>query len=1045
MPRNLASARVALTACLLLLAPGALAGPGPCPPNRPVVSGPSEVHRLEGYWITWTNVLSPRGSGQPDTFLIERSEDPTFQSGVERLQPTTRTTATWGPPGGLPRTIYHRVAAQSYCAGSSPVRVESAVFAVRVTDQCRPTIGLPPPVASPALPPANTTYMVSWDTLGAGEPGPGGGAQGLRFRLQRTAGGEGGDVTDSLNDAGAAAFTDAPGEYLYRVRTENICGEASAWSEPLRVVVGATKTSALFLVSAPRPALVTPPHAGGVRVAFVVRNAGSEPLDVTSESGAAGLALEPHAFRLESGHDRRVEAILEKAPPAEAPFHGTVVLTAGGNVSLRVPIDVATSAPEGGSPSGGTDPLFAAGWDEDAVDIDRNGSDVTRRLVNPGTVTAHLATSISAPWLVVSSADGKTWDRPLAPGESRAIWLRVDRSRRRAAIGTEIATVTVITAGHENEPKSLSVIDDGPQVTGVGSPSADDDIPPLYLMKSRLLFPSLPNAIDARGAGRYTSDLWLSNIDALNAIQAVLTLTPAGQSNTSAGVRQFAFSLGAGETRRFRNVIGTIFGYEGGCSLDVSSPSPTLSATALVNNKPVVPLVAGKTAALDSAIAGTVLSTAEFGFEMRPVAPGEGASQEDPEHVVSGLWHDARRRTNLILRETTGNETTVRLELFDGDGQPVLRDGVPVDREVTVPAHGSRQLNYDELFPPGEFAAALRAKVTFLRGSIDPFGQTHGAVVPLATVIDSGTQDAALRVGVSEKALSPVVPEGAPAARALAASSLPFDGGPEALYFPAAHVTGAALASGRSPRWRTRVTFANVSDTENRDLRLRFVDESGNLPVDTPITATVVVQAGQSFTLDDVLESRFLIPPGTNVWGTVAVDAIWRENGSGWDVTWADVDVQTETYTADTMETPARGEFRTGMEAYSYRHGYSSFQSNLGTVLIDGAENSARNRTNLILQEVGGASCKLAVGVYRPGALVPLAVKLVELKESEYLSRELFRDLMQLDLDEIVDARVVVRQIDGDGVFMAFVSKINLVTGDPANVFLRPASAGTGR
>jgi hypothetical protein len=52
---------------------------------------------------------------------------------------------------------------------------------------------------------------------------------------------------------------------------------------------------------------------------------------------------------------------------------------------------------------------------------------------------------------------------------------------------------------------------------------------------------------------------------------------------------------------------------------------------------------------------------------------------------------------------------------------------------------------------------------------------------------------------------------------------------------------------------------------------------------------------------------------------------------------------------------------------------------------------------------------------------------------------------MNLDLEEIVDARVVVRQMDGDGVFMAFVSKINLVTGDPANVFLRPAAAGTGR
>ncbi|MHB8799836.1 MAG: hypothetical protein ACYDBY_15360 [Thermoanaerobaculia bacterium] len=1043
MPRNLASARVALLAGLFLATSGASAGIGPCPPNRPVVSGPSEVHRLEGYWITWTNVLSPRGSGQPDSFLIERSEDPTFQTGVDRLPATTRTIATWGPSGGAPRMLYHRVAVQSFCAGTSPVRVESAVFAVRVTDQCRIPIALTAPLASPALPPANTTYIVSWDTLGAGEPGPGGGAQGLRFRLRRTAGG---DVTESLIDDGAAAFTDPPGEYLYQVRTENICGDVSPWSEPARVVVGATKTSALFLVSAPRSVLMPADAQGEVRVAFVVRNAGSEPLDVTATGGSAGLAAEPSTFRLESGRDRRVEATLTKAPSAEVPFHGAVVLTAKGDVSLRVPIDVATRGVDaGGGPSGEPGTSLAAGWEEDAVDVDRNGNDVTRRLVNPGTATAYLATSVSAPWLVVSSADGKVWDRPLAPGESRAIWLRVDRSLRRAAIGTEIATVTVVTAGHEGEPKSLSVIDDGPQVTGVGSPSADDDIPPLYLMKSRLLFPSLPNAMDARGAGRYTSDLWLSNVDALNAIQVVLTLTPAGQSNTSAGVRQFAFSLGAGETRRFRNVIGTIFGYEGGCSLDVSSPSPTLSATALVNNKPVVPLVAGKTAALGTAVAGTLLSTAEFGFEMRPVAPGEGASQKDPEHVVSGLWHDARRRTNLILRETTGNETTVRLELFDGDGRPVLRDGAAFDREVKVPAHGSMQLNDDELFPDGEFfPEALRAKVTFLSGSIDPFGQTHGGVVPLATVIDSGTQDAALRVGVSERSLSPVVPEGAPALRALSESPLPFDGGPEALYFPAAHVTGAALSSGRAPRWRTRVTFANVSDTEDRDLRLRFVDESGNLPGGTPITATVLVQAGQSFTLNDVLESRFLIPPGTNVWGTVAVDAIWRENGSGWDVTWADVDVQTETYTADT-EVPSRGEFRTGMEAYSYRHGYSSFQSNLGTVLIDGAEISARNRTNLILQEVGGASCTLAVGVYRPGALVPLAVKIVELKASEYVSQELFRGLMQLDLDEIVDARVVVRQIDGDGVFMAFVSKINLVTGDPANVFLRPASAGTGR
>ena len=195
--------------------------------------------------------------------------------------------------------------------------------------------------------------------------------------------------------------------------------------------------------------------------------------------------------------------------------------------------------------------------------------------------------------------------------------------------------------------------------------------------------------------------------------------------------------------------------------------------------------------------------------------------------------------------------------------------------------------------------------------------------------------------------------------------------------------------------------------------------------------------------MDDVLWQLFCVGDSSAAWGTIEVDAVRNGDGS-WSNTWADVDIQTETYTPDT-ESPSRGEFRTGMEAYSYRHGYSSFQSNLGTVLIDGAEISPRNRTNVILQEVGGAPCTVAVGVYQPGSLVPLAIQIVALQPFEYVSRELFRDLMQLDLDEVVDARVVVRQTEGDGVFMAFVSKINLVTGDPANVFLRPASAGTGR
>ena len=697
--------------------------------------------------------------------------------------------------------------------------------------------------------------------------------------------------------------------------------------------------------------------------------------------------------------------------------------------------------------SAGSEPAADAdepvGWDDEGADVNRDASSLTRTLVNPGARSASIVTSISAEWLTVSSVDGKAWDRPLAAGEVRPVRLTVDRSKRRAGIGTEVATVTVVTAGHAGSPKSLSVVDDGPVVTTGGPSTGEDELPPLYLMKSRLLFPSLPNVVDARSVGRYTSDVWLSNVDALSAIKVLLTLTPAGQGNTSAGVRKFVFTLGPGETRRFRNIIGTVFDYEGACSLDISSPAATLSATAMVNNKPLVPLVAGKTAALGTAIEGTVLSNGEFGFEMRPVAAGEGAQALDPTYVVSGLWHDARRRTNLILRETTGNQTTVRIQLFDRAGAPVLREGAPIDFETTVPALGSLQVNDAELFPAAAIDGSLWARIEFRRGVIDPFGRNRGAVVPFATVIDSGTQDASLRVGVSRNALAPTALEAAPSSRAALQSGLPYDGEGESLFFPVARVTGAALASGQKPDWRTRVTFTNVNDqATQRTLLLTFHDKSGTGASLGPFP--IGLSAGASVSYDDLLSGFFRLPETTPAWGTVEISNEGKNLDGSWQFTWTDVDVQSETYTNDTKD-PSVGEFRTGMEAYSYQHGYSSFQSNLGTALIDGAETSPRNRTNLILEEVGGAACTVAVGVYPPGSLVPLAVKLISLEPFDYISRELFHDLMELDLEEIVDARVVVRQMEGDGIFMAFVSKINLVTGDPANVFLRPASAGTGR
>ena len=82
------------------------------------------------------------------------------------------------------------------------------------------------------------------------------------------------------------------------------------------------------------------------------------------------------------------------------------------------------------------------------------------------------------------------------------------------------------------------------------------------------------------------------------------------------------------------------------------------------------------------------------------------------------------------------------------------------------------------------------------------------------------------------------------------------------------------------------------------------------------------------------------------------------------------VDVQTEAYAID----PAAGfgELKTGMEGYAYFHGYSSFQSNLGTMSFDGAESSTNYRTNIILHEVGGASSRnVVISAYMHGSFVP--------------------------------------------------------------------------
>lgn len=999
-------------------APGAYAQttPYPCPAASPALTGPSVAQAGEAYAVSWTNVLGNLvSSSAAYSYTLLRAADKDFTKVTDSIT-TQRSALTLPAPTAGVSTLYHRVVVSTPCP--TLIAIVSNVLAVPVKTTC----DVPPSVgtltASPENPPAFSTWVVSWNTLGTG-PGPGVGAANLKFRIRRTSALEP-EGKEWVVDGGAASFAGPPGDYVFEVRAEAVCGSVGPWSPPKRVTVGTVVKPSLVLVSEPAPLARLVP-AAGVKpgTSFAVRNGGTEPLTATTQCDDSGFAIVPAKFTLSAGAVQEISVTSLYVTALAQPVKAAVTVSSGAT-TLSVPITIVLAA---------SAPAAPVVWSQPAADVDVNGTAVTRSLVNSGATSAAFVGSVKAPWISLQSLDGQAWDRPMAPYETRPVRLVIDRAKRRGETGTEVGAVAITTVGFA-APQTLVVNDDGPRIPPAGAGTAAT---PVALAKTRVLYAAFPNAVDARGVGRFAADLWITNTDVVSPITLSLFFNPIGAPADGSAIKRFDVQLAAGETRRYRNVVATLLGSEGAFTVEVRSSAPTVSATALVANT-ALPAVAAARRALTGVASGS------YGFEMRPTSPGEGAKQSDPVHVVSGLAKDANRRSNLLLLETSGYDTTVEVTLKDKRGAPITKGGQIVRITQIVPANGTIQLNGDEVFFDGPVSGAYAwATIQWMSSATDGAGAPKGSVVGMATVIDNRTQDSSLHVGVSTTALNPsYVPVSSLAASRTALASLPYGGDSAPLAFPTVHSAGATLATGTRPFWRTRLTMTNTSTTEDRNFRLKYVDAAGNAV--TSLTQPLPVGAVVAY--EDVLEEIFDALPVTNTYGQIIIESKKNNDGT-WASGWADVDVQTEAYTIDPVG--GFGEFKTGMEGYAYFHGYSSFQSNLGTMSFDGAENSTSYRTNMILHEVGGASCDVIISAYLPGSFVPVASVTKRLAPSGYFSDELFTNVLGLNLTEVTDVRVVVRQISGDGVFLAFASRIDRASGDPANVFLRPAAAGTGR
>ena len=298
------AARLAL---LVALAPALRAGPATaqttpaCVPASPVLSGPAGVQAGETYAVSWTNVLGDRAtaSNASDAYVVVRALDAAFTK-VTDSTTTQRSALTLAAPPASATALYHRILVRTSCPTASPAAILSNVLAIPVKTICDAPPSVGELTSSPANPPAFSTWVVSWNTLGTGA-GPGGGFPNLKFRLRRTSPLEP-EGRERVVDAAPRSFAGPPGDYVFEVRAEAACGAVGPWSPPTRVTVGTVVKPTLVLMSEPTPLAQLVP-APGVRAAtsFAVRNGGTALSRRSRSARTPGFVISPAQFTLAQG------------------------------------------------------------------------------------------------------------------------------------------------------------------------------------------------------------------------------------------------------------------------------------------------------------------------------------------------------------------------------------------------------------------------------------------------------------------------------------------------------------------------------------------------------------------------------------------------------------------------------------------------------------------------------------------------------------------------------------------------------------------------
>ena len=575
--------------------------------------------------------------------------------------------------------------------------------------------------------------------------------------------------------------------------------------------------------------------------------------------------------------------------------------------------------------------------------------------LNDGLVHSFTAT-VDKPWLTVVPASG------ILPADGVTLDVKADPSN--LPNGTETGTVIVtISSPSGKAGTNGSTVVTVPVSVNLVTPivPSTKTLPP----DNTLIIPSVGH-LDGVNS-HWQSDIRLANTGGAK-LQYALKFTPSDP--TAGGVKTTTINVEGGATTALDDIVRNWYG--------IGSLGD--SANGVLEVRPLTPSNKGLTpdADLPSVSKVTVVSsrtytTGENGTlgQFIPAIPFSSfigkATQQAAASVLSlqQIAQSAQYRTNVGIVEGSGQPAAVLVSIFDVTGKKL--------KDVPLSLKGGEQMQL------GSFLAAVgipsledgRIEVKVTSGD--------GRVTAYASVVDNKSLDPLLVTGVKLGAASAdryVVP-------------------------------GVADINTGLANWRTDLRIFN-GGLGAQNATLTFFRQGG-----TPLTQSLVINAGEIRTLDSIVASLF---GDANSGGAVHVTTTGNSN----------LIVTGRTYNA--TDNGTFGQFIPAVTAAD------SITTGDRPLQILQAEDSVRYRTNLGLAEVTGKAAGVDISVSLPDSKVTPVVH-VDLAPNDFQQFNVFKSL---GLENTYNARISVRVTNGDGRVTAYGSVVDMQTNDPTYVPAQP-------